>query len=98
MKRKKRKKCFFSSSLFSFLPFRLDTNAEKKKIPMMHPTTTINKRRKKRKRRKRKKTQKSFLLALAAFLHREEEREKKTRLTTHIHKPSPFSIAIQSNT
>jgi hypothetical protein len=84
MKRKKRKKCFFSSSLFSFLPFRLDTNAEKKKIPMMHPTTTINKRRKKKEATKEKKNAKKFSSRTRRISPpRRRKREKDSSHHTH---------------
>jgi hypothetical protein len=83
MGKKKRESFFFSPSLFSFLPFRLDTNEEKEKIYLAHSSTTINKSRKKEEIEE-KKERKKFLRSLAAFLYRREEEKKKSSQRTHI--------------
>jgi hypothetical protein len=96
-RRKKLENSFFSSSLFSFLPFRLDINEEKKENPLTYPATTINKWRKKEEA-KEKKAQKVSSLTRRISLSQRRRREKKV-VSPYIHtyKLSPLSITIRPN-
>jgi hypothetical protein len=95
-RRKKLENSFFSSSLFSFLPFRLDINEEKKENPLTYPATTINKWRKKEEA-KEKKSAKSFFAHSSHFSIAAKKKRKKSRLTIHAHIQA-FSVVYYYST
>ncbi len=86
----KKRKFFFSPSLFSFLPFRLDTNEEKEKIYLAHSSTTINKSRKKRRNRREKRAQKISSLTRRISLPQRRREEKIVPTYTHTHTYASF--------
>jgi len=90
MGKKKRESFFFSPSLFSFLPFRLDTNEEKEKIYLAHSSTTINKSRKKRRNRREKRAQKISSLTRRISLPQRRREEKIVPTYTHTHTYASF--------